>query len=87
MGNGWYSDHDTPNGIHNIREQITEVRMMFLYFLGVLTRAEPVLGAEHAGPGIFDPASTINRLLGHVAAHRARHSKMLRIMTKLQQPF
>ena len=39
-----------------------------------LTRAVPVLGAERAGPGVFEYPPLI-RLLGHVATRSKRHSK------------
>ena len=51
----------------------------------LLTRAGPVLGAERAGSGVFDPPPPLTRLLGHIniETQGKQHSKVSKIMAKL----
>ena len=46
----------------------------------------PVLGAERAGPGVFEQPP-LTRLLGRVATRSKRHSKERKIVTKLLRSF
>ena len=42
--------------------------------LDKVIRAGPLLGAERAGPGVFEHPP-LTRLMGHVATRSKRHSK------------